>query len=45
MVRLLRPQIPSQRLLSFLRMNDMEAPTGDLEGHLDKMIVDAGELG
>ena len=34
MVRLLRPQPHSQRLSSFLRMNDIGTPAGNLEGHL-----------
>ena len=45
MVRSLRPQTHSQRLPSFLRINNIGAPTDDLEGHLDRMIVDTGALG
>ena len=51
MVRLLRPQIPSQRLLS-LRINNLGATTGNLEGYrvaaiyqADRMIIDAAVLG
>ena len=44
MVKLLRPPTNSQRLVSFLRMNDIIVSTGNLEGHLNRMIVDAGAL-
>ena len=41
MVRSLKPQINSQRLPSFLQMNNIGTPMDDLEGHLDRMIVNA----
>ena len=51
MVRLLKSQMHSRRLPSFLRMNNIEAPAGHMEGckiaviyQVDKMIVDANVL-
>ena len=40
----LRPQIHSQRLPSFLHMNNIGVPTDNLEVHFDSMIVDVGAL-